>query len=441
MRGSLVVGAGLFIGNVTGFFRVLIVAWYLGTHARADSLVVAVGPVDNLANAIINTALVSFVPMLVRSSPELRAALFARLTRVFTWVLAGVAASIALLAPWIATLLGPGLAPQQHNEAVDLLRLLAPVTFFAGVSAVYSALLYTERRFTAPALYQAFINGGTVVGSLALWRVLGIYGFAIGYSAGAAIHLAFTWFLSRDLRRIRPTEGPPAPVREILATPGLYLLYASLISSNVLVTRAFATHAGPGMAAAFDYCLRCVSVVVAYLVYPVANSLLPEIARLRASQEGARARRLIDVSSAAMAAAAVAACALGLLVRTPAIGLLFQRGSFTAESTRLVSLVFLGFAPSIVGWALLDLLSRCSFALDRPKPPLFAAVLPVVVNLAIMSAIGKNATPVQLGLGASVGLAVGCASLFAAVRFGRRGVYEAGNRPNMPAEPVELSSL
>ena len=63
-----------------------------------------------------------------------------------------------------------------------------------------------------------------------------------------------------------------------------------------------------------------------------------------------------------------------MLLRTPVIALLFERGNFTPESTRLVSGVFLGFAPSLIGWALLELISRCFFALDRPRLPLIAAV-------------------------------------------------------------------
>jgi len=202
----------------------------------------------------------------------------------------------------------------------------------------------------------------------------------------------------------------------------MFLLYAALISANILVTRAFATHGGPGMAAAFDYCLRCISVVVAYLVYPVANSLVPEIAQLQRANNSARAYSLIVRSVRWMAAASLASCGIGLLVRTEAIALLFQRGSFTAESTQLVSAVFLGFAPAIIGWTLMDLGSRCLFALDRPKLPVLAAILPVTINICVMLAFGWPYSlrhPSMLAVGASVGLLAGFGALFAGLRAGR----------------------
>ena len=413
------VGAGILLGNITGFARVVVTAWFLGTHAHADALAVAIGPIDSLIGAIINTLLVSFVPMLMLRSRAGREALFHRAGRVYACVLLAATGAILLLAPELISLLGPGLAPEQHAEAVLLLRLIAPATFFSGCSAIFAALLYTERRFLTPALYQACINGAMIACAVALWRPLGAKGFAVGYSAGAALQLGLTWFASRDLRRVPPAFAAPAeesPVRlgVILKTPAMFLLYAGLIAANILVTRAWATHAGPGMAAAFDYCLRCVSVVIAYLVYPVANSLLPEIARLRNAGETPLAYRLMNRSIAMMAAASVVACFLALAVRKPVIALLFERGSFTAESTLLVSGVFLGFAPCIIGWTLLDLISRCYFALDRPRLPVTAAFIPVTINLTVMLLLGKHSDPALLGLGTSIGLAAGFLALFGA---------------------------
>jgi putative peptidoglycan lipid II flippase len=448
VHGGLVVGAGILIGNITGFFRIGVTAYLLGTHARADALAVALGTVDNLSQSIINTMLVSFVPMLLlRPEPD-RALVFARALRVFGWILAAMCLGSALLASPIVSLLGPGLAPDQHREAVVLLRLASPAPLLAGGSALYAALLYTERRFSMPALNQACLNGCTIVAALLLWRFIGVRGFAVGYVSGAALQLAIVWAASRNVLRAQRSvlkmqqsvqdRRTPVPVREILRTPGMFLLYAGLISANIMVTRAFATHAGPGMAAAFDYCLRCVSVVVAYLVFPVANSLLPEIARLRAAGKTLAGYRLLDKTIGMVAVAAVAACALGIALRTPAISILFERGSFTAQSTRLVSGVFLGFAPAIVGWALLDLISRCLFALNRPRLPVLAACIPVAINLTVMLTFGRTKDPTLICLGASAGLLAAFAALFLAIHLRRpsTGMKVPEARHEEDCEPV-----
>ena len=414
VKGGLVVGAGILFGNITGFFRIAVTAYLLGTHARADALAVSTGPLDTLNSVVVNTMLFAFVPMLMlRQGPD-RTALFARAARIFTMILAGVSLATALLAPLIVGVLGPGLASPQHDQAVTLLRILAPSTLLAGCAAICSALLYTERRFLVPGLYQACLNGTTIVAALALWEVIGVNGFALGYTIGAAIQLVLTWRATRDLRR-QPQSALRISLPELLVKPGMFMAYAGLIAGNIVVTRAFATHAGPGMAAAFEYCMRCASVVVAYLVYPVASTLVPELALLRGTNNTRQAYRLIDRSVGIMALASAGACVLGILLRAPLIALLFQRGNFTAQSTTLVSAVFLGFAPSLVGWALMDLIARCFFALDRHRLPLATSFIPIGVNLLVMSVLragGKLDDPVMLGAGSSIGLAAGFAGTF-----------------------------
>lgn len=399
----------------------------MGTHARADALAVAIGPVDTLNGVFINTMLFAFVPMLMLRHDDDRVALFARAGRIFATILAVTSVAIALFAPILASILGPGLAAREHDQTVTLLRLLAPSTFFTGAAAIYSALLYTERRFVIPGLNGVCINLATIVAALLMRKSGGVNSFAIGYTSGAAVQLLLAWRGSRDLRRAARADSKQTacemPLHEILVKPGMFLLYASLIAVNIVVTRAFATHAGSGMAAAFDYCIRCFNVLVAYMVYPVAATLTPEIARLRGSNELARAYRLIDKGVALMAIAALTACIIGVALRTPVISLIYERGNFTPESTALVSGIFLGLAPGLFGWVLLDLIARCFFAIGRAKLPLAAAVVPVIVNLAVMSVLrsrGKLMDAPMLGLGASAGLIAAFLTLFTLIHVRRK---------------------
>ena len=431
MRGSAVVGACILLGNFTGFFRVGVTAYLLGTHARADSLAVAIGPLDTLNTVILNTMLFAFVPMLMLREGASRGALFARASRVFLTILFPLSAAIALFAGPLVSVLGPGLAAAEHQQAVTLLRLMAPSTLCAGASGIFSSLLYTERRFIVPGLNQTCINLGTIAGALLLGKAAGINGFAIGYTVGTALQLLLTWRASADVRG-NLSSGPELAGKitlgDILLKPGMFLLYAGLIAGNIVVTRRFATQAGSGMAAAFDYCIRCVSVFIAYMVYPVATSLVPEIARLKGANEDQRAYRLIDRSVGLMAIAAAVSLAIGIAIRQPLIAILFERGNFTAQSTELVSDVFLGFAPSLLGWALMDLIARCFFAMDRPRLPLIAAFVPVTVNVVLMSALhaqGRLMNPSMLGLGASAGLVAGFLTLFTLIHLRRRAANPA----------------
>jgi putative peptidoglycan lipid II flippase len=122
---------------------------------------------------------------------------------------------------------------------------------------------------------------------------------------------------------------------------------------------------------------------------------------------------------------AVCGCVFALVFRQQAIALLFQHGSFTADSTRLVASAFLALGPSLIGWSLIEILARSLFALDRPWPPVIAALIPVIINVAITLRVGPF-HPEYLGLGASVGLISGFAVLFAVAHTGRKRWLEQG---------------
>ena len=185
--------------------------------------------------------------------------------------------------------------PEQHVVAANILRITALSTLAAGSTAICSALLFTQRRFGPSAFNQAVLNIFTIAGAVSCGRVAGIYGFAIGYTLGAFVQFLVVYFPARGIAGpAERTACGQTPWRELLAKPGAFMIFAGLISLNVIVTRAHATESGSGMAAAFDYCMRCVNVVIAYLVSPVSNSLLPEIARLGAKNRSREAVRIIE---------------------------------------------------------------------------------------------------------------------------------------------------
>ena len=421
VRDGLIIIVGLIIGNVVGFLRVALTAYLLGTHSQADSLAVALGPLDALNSVFINSMVFAFVPMLTAAGND-RIILFRRLYRFFAWVFAAVAGTVALSAPWLMRLLAPGLPPAFFPAAVGNLRILALSSFAAGIAAIYCALLYTDRRFKPAAFNQAVLNVGTIVAALALWKYVGVYAFAIGYTAGAGAQLAIVYIATRqELAGSGPaasTNDSAASWREILLKPAFFILYAAGLGLNIVFTRAYATHAGTGMAAALDYCMRGVGVPLALLVSPISNSLLPEIARLRSLFHIREAYRLIDRTVGLTALVAVFGCAFALAFRQPVIRLLFQRGSFTSDSTLLVSAVFLGLGPCVVGWSLMEVASRSLFALDRPWPPVIAAAIPLALNVAFTLGV-HSLRPEWIGFGATAGLIGGFLALYAMAYSGR----------------------
>ena len=419
VRGGLTLVAGVLIGNLLGFGRVALAAALLGMDSRADSLAVAMGPIDTLNSVLINSIVFAFVPMLTAREGTARVGLFRRLAASYLWISSALCAVLVCAAPWLMRVLAPGLAGEAFQHAVSILRILAFSSIAAGTGAVHCAILYTDRRFGPTAFYQAALNAFTILSALALWKALGVYAFALGYTLGAWAQLGIVWFASRSHARGAAEDAVSIPWRDILSKPAFFVLYAAGLGLNITFTRAYATHIGPGMAAALDYCMRGVGVPLALLVNPISNSLLPEIARLRSLGRPREALRLIDRTIALTAAIAIAGCIIALVFRETGIRLIYQRGQFTAQETKVAAAVFLGLGPSLVAWSLIEIASRSLFALDRRWPPVIAVAVPLVCN--ILFTMNLHSTSAQLlGSGASLGLSLGFVVLFTLLHTGRK---------------------
>ncbi len=419
VRGGLTLMAGVATGSAIGVLRVALTAYLLGTHSRADSLAVALGPLDTFNSIITNSVLFAFVPMLTACAGAERLGLFRMLNRGLAGIFSLLTLLTLLSAPWLMRLLAPGLAEPYFGDSVTILRILSLSTLLVGVSSVYSALLFTERRFAPTAFYQAALNLCTIACALSLWKMLGVFAFAVGYTTGSALQLAIVYLSTRRQRAEAKAAVCELRWREILARPAFFAFYAAGLALNITFTRAWATHSGSGMAAALDYCMRGVGVPLAFLVNPISNSLLPEIARLRSLNRMRDALRLIDRTVALTALLVVAGCAFAVVFRKPAIALFFQRGNFTADSTNLVAAVFLGMGPSLAGWALLEITARSLFALNRTWPPVIAAAIPLLVNVAVTLRLPQG-HPEFIGVGATAGVTAGFLALFAMAHTGRR---------------------
>src|SRR5690242_14101381 len=172
VRGGLTIGAGIVTGNIIGFARVAVTAYLLGTHSLADSLAVAMGPIDTLNSVLINSLVFAFVPMLTARAGVERAALYGQLFRCFAAASGVIAAAVMAGAPLLMRVLAPGLDPAYLPAAVTNLRIFAFSTLAAGMGAIPCAMLYTTRRFAPTAFYQAALNACTSIVALALWNVL-----------------------------------------------------------------------------------------------------------------------------------------------------------------------------------------------------------------------------------------------------------------------------
>ncbi len=407
LKGSLVVGLGLAVGQVTGFVRQAAIGYVSGTGSDADALMAAMAPVELWWAVMSLTVIFGFVPRFSASDRSRRYS-FGGIFRPAARLSVLATVFVLVFADALIQLFAPGLDAETHRTAVELLRVMGLAQAAIGVSFVYSALLFSHRRFAMGSFHHVFINAATLFAGVLGHGRWGPFGFAAGYTIGSYLQLAAAYWTSRKLVSLHSSGKAPG-LADLLAGPAPIMGQALAMELITAVSRAYASTFGPGMTSAFDYAYKLFRVPVALLVVPLSHSLLPELSSRQGSAEH-RKTALLAAERGAMLTVAGGAVVMAamMLLRKPIVEILFQRGEFQSASTDAVVTILLGYMPVVIGRGLTDFLSRSLFAMGQVRTPLAVTVLALVLNFAICVALPPD-EPLLIGLGAVVGFSFGAA--------------------------------
>ncbi|MEZ0165108.1 murein biosynthesis integral membrane protein MurJ [Kineococcus sp. LSe6-4] len=340
-----------------------------------------------------------------------------------------VGALTAFLArPVLALLLAEGAGADCGGSllrlATVMLWVFLPQVPLYAVAVVFAGVLQAQQRFTAPAaaplvsslvvgaaylVFGALVPAAVVEGDLDGVPRSGIAvlagGTTLGVLALALTHLPALRGPVRWRPALRPAPGDGARLRS-LALSGLAVLLAQQVVT-VAVT-AVSNDAGAGAVNRWSYAWALFLLPYAVLAVPVATAVFPRLARAADAGRaelgavlGPAVRAVLLVSS--LGAAVLAAVAVPVAV-------VFVHGRVGSGRSGDLGLALVLFAPGLLGYGLVALLTRALYALGAGRSAAVATVGGWAVVLAgvllLPSAVPADHVVSALALAHSAGLTV-----------------------------------
>lgn len=435
-RAALVTAALSIAGSVLGLVRDQSLARLFGAGSDTDAFLVAWTVPEIAATLLIEDGLaIALIPAFsvalarrARGVPgdpvrDLVRATLPRLCLAF----AAVAALVAAGAPYVVRVLAPGLA--DPRLAADCTRLTAISLLAFGLAGYCSAALRAHRRFFAPAAIYVAYNTGIVAMMFLLGGEWGVRSAAVGVAVGGALMVAvqlpslFRQLASRTPRPAPAADGPSGeaerPVR--FALIAAVLLFALCRQSQVLVERFLASSLPAGAISHLNYAQKVAQIPMT-LSLMVCTVTFPVVARALADGDTGRARARVE-RDLVLASCVVLLGMCAVIVCAPQmIGLLFQRGAFTAADTAATADVMRVYALGLLGQTLVGAFVRCYFSAGRPSwyPVGVMAAGIVVTSLAGAVTVGRWGVA-GIAAANALGITVTAVLLLAGLRTGRRG--------------------
>lgn len=342
---SLIMMGSVVASRLIGLFREITIAYAGGAGGSVDAYQVAFILPEILNHCVASGFLsITFIPIFSRclsadNEPE-GWRLFSIIYNTFGVFLIVFITVSMISAPRLVTLLAPGITdPVVFNQAVRMTRIILPAQFFFFSGGLYMAVQFAKERFLVPALAPLVYNIGIIAGGVVLGPRLGMEGFAWGVLGGAfagnfAIQLLGAkrqGMLHSLLINFRHPQFKAYVYLTIPLMAGLTMTF-----STELLLKFFGSFLAPGNIAALNYALRVMFILVGFFGQAVGTASYPFMAGLAARGDMEGLNRLLNTTLKFLLLV-IPVSVLFMVLRHEIVFILFQRGAFDGEATRLTA--------------------------------------------------------------------------------------------------------
>jgi putative peptidoglycan lipid II flippase len=337
--------------------------------------------------------------------------------------------------------------PGKLELTIRLTRIMFPFLAMVAAAAVMMAMLNALHRFFVPALSPAMFNIATIfcaIIAMPLSPHLGIepiFAIAAGTLIGGVGQMLLQWpVLRREGFRYQPVLDVRDPwLGEIgrLMVPGVAGLAA--VQINLLVNSWLAAGLGTGAVSWLDYAFRLMYMPIGLFGVSIATASLPTISLHAADRNDPGIRRAVSSGLRMMLMLNVPATVGLMVLATPIVRLIFERGRFTGADTAATAAALVCYAPGLIGYSAVKLVSPAFYALGNSRIPMIASTASVAFNVVINLILVRSLGHRGLALGTSAAALLNAGLLLVLLRA-RLGSLE-GRRLLMACVKISLASI
>jgi putative peptidoglycan lipid II flippase len=227
---------------------------------------------------------------------------------------------------------------QYYQFIREQFYIILPCILFWSFSSLFSSVLEIKGFFGLSAISSIFTSIAILFCLFFLKTQMGYTLLAIGMLVGSFLELTYIVIVSLNKKTLEFAKPD-------FSSPNIKMVYKQLPSkigsgfltgSTGFVNQFFAAQLAVGSIASFNYGIKIPSFVVAFLVIPIGNVILPYFSNL-VQDNKQKAYQALYQSLTTVFFASLFISGIIFLFSEAIISFLFERGNFTAQNTLTVS--------------------------------------------------------------------------------------------------------
>jgi putative peptidoglycan lipid II flippase len=443
--------------RIAGLLREIVAASFFGTRGPASAYTIASQVPNLVANLFANAALsAAFVPVFTELLQQKRRKEAFRLASTLFWIMLIVLGAITaffILAAGVIMPLFTGDKLESANVAltVGLSQIMFPVVLILGLNGILVAVLQSYDHFTIPAISPAVWNIVILLLLLVLrphftgghedGNQLHAYAIAILVATFVQMLMALGALGRIDFRLQFSIDWHDPRIKQVFMLMLPVTIGLGIVNLDQLINSVFGTLVNKEAPRAIDNAFRVYMLPQGMFSVAVTTVLFPTLSRMAASRDASAMRQAVGNGMRQINLLLIPAAAFMVVLPTPIVRLLFQRGQFNAASTHLVSIALFWFAFSLPFGGLNLLLTRTFFAVQRPWIPTSLAAVNIVVDIVISVGLYKPLGIAGLIIGTLAANAVMTVLQVRRLKAGLGGRLEGAQTTMITARVLVASAL
>jgi putative peptidoglycan lipid II flippase len=389
-----VVGSATFLSRVFGYIRDMALAWFFGAGLYSDAFFVAFRIPNLLRRLFAEGSLsIAFIPVfteyLANQGREEAFKMARSALRLLSVLLTITAVVGILISPLIIRVIAPGFAgsPEKFAITVTLTRIMFPYIFLISLVALSMSILNVLGHFAAPALAPVFLNLA-MIGSVFLispYMADPVTGLAIGVLIGGVLQLMLQvpFLINKEFYFWQKAKlyHPGLKRIGILMLPAVF--GAAVYQISTLVDTFLASLLAEGSVSYLYYADRLVQFPLGIFAIAAATAVLPSLSRQAAEKELTDFKNTFSYAMKLVFFITIPSMVGLIILREPVVALLFKRGAFDAETTRLTAYALLYYAVGLWAFSGVRIVVSAFYALQDTWTPVRMAVISVVAKIVL----------------------------------------------------------
>lgn len=384
------------VSRITGFFRDMVLANFLGAGAVADAFVVAFKLPNLFRSLFAEGAFTSaFVPLfsqkLVADGKKRSIFFAAQAISVLVLFVGAFVLLFEIFMPWVVEVLAPGFSsePEKMQLATQLCRITFPFLLLISLVSFQGGILNSFEKFAAPATAPIILNMMMIFSVFLFvpFTPTPAHGFALGITTAGL--LEFFW-LRHFLRKLDIKITPYLHIAKILHNPEIKTLFkriapgvagAGIYQINMAVDTILVSLVGTGAISWLYYANRLQQLPLGVIGAAISVALLPILSKSLKEGQTEEARSTQDKAVEYGLLLSLPAAVLLIVLAEPIVCLLFQHGKFLPSDAVKTAYAVIAYSIGLPCYVMTKALMPNFFARGDTATPVKYSAVVFITNL------------------------------------------------------------